>query len=514
MSATADYVTFLTRKGVKLWVDNGQLRYHAKKGTLGGEDLARLRSLKGEIIAELTGERSAATDSPPSASVMSPIEAPLSFQQQWFLNLFETHPSWKATLGYTFHLTGILDPAALQRSLEDLLRMHASLRTRIVCVGGQWRQQIAVAGAFALHVTQVPGESESERRHNALLLIQSSGTQELDPTVSPLMRTQLLRISAQEHFLRLRIHRLATDCLGTGQALRDLWASYTRITQTGSSTSLDAPARYQDYALEQQATDAAWRSKHAGYWNEYLTGAQPVLWPARAGAGQSPSGAVSGVLSSLEGSFGMILSAGLRELGQKTQTLPALVTLTLFVACLSMLCGQKDLLLPFIIAGRAAAHEGIVGCFSHIVYLRIRLEDEEGFIELLKRVSKEFYRAAAFRRDSGRMVMERPELLRGALCQWLSWHPADIAASQTDGPARPLGLEVESLRYQNIEELTNAPPEKIDLEIQFFDAAGEISALATYRADRFMDGTPHRLMRELRSVAESAVRDPAAPIVR
>jgi hypothetical protein len=75
-----------------------------------------------------------------------------------------------------------------------------------------------------------------------------------------------------------------------------------------------------------------------------------------------------------------------------------------------------------------------------------------------------------------------------------------------------LGLKVEKMRCQNLEELTNAPPDRVDLEISFFDSAGDISALAICRTRRFAEGTLHRLMRELRSVAEHAVQDSRAPI--
>jgi Condensation domain/TubC N-terminal docking domain len=494
MSTTADYVTFLTRNGVKLWIDNGQLRYHAKKGVLSREELTRLRSMKTEIIAELTN-----------------AEAPSSFQQQWFLRLLEAYPHWKATLGYTFHLHGALDAAALERSLEGIVRMHASLRAKVVRIDEQWRLQIEPSDGFHLAITEVSGESDPERRENALRLVSKSGARELDPAVAPLMTAQLIRVSSQEHFLVLLIHRLATDCLGTGQALRDLWILYAQTTQKGSMTGLQAPAPYRDYALWQQATDGAWRQKHATYWNDYLAGAQPVVWPAKefASAATRPA---PGKLACLESSLGVLLSAGLRALGEQTQTLPALVMLTLYVACLSIWCGQKDLAIPFIIAGRAAAHEGIVGCFSHVVYLRIQLEGGESFIGVLKRVCNEFYRAAAFRQDSGRMAMQRPELIRGTLCQWLSWHPADIAGSRADGLGSPKGLKVATVRCQSLEDLTNVPPDMVDLEINFFDAAGEISALAIYRADGLAEGVPARLMRELRSVAERVVHDPHAQV--
>ena len=507
MSAATDYLAFLTRTGVKLWVENGQLRYHAKKGVFSAEELARLRSMKGEIIAELSLAHLSRTDS--AVDARNAADAPLSFQQQWFLKLSEAHPKWRTTLSYVFHLRGALDMTALEMSLEGILRRHPSLRSRMVSVCGERQQRIEPCNGFRLRLMQASGESAAERQQNVLLLIQGGAASEIDPSVAPLMSAQLIQASAREHFLVLLIHRLATDCLGAGQVLRDLWALYTQTLQYGASASLEGHPTYRDYVLRQQATDGTWREKHAAYWSSYLAGAQPILWPAREYAAPARRD-TPGELTSLEGSFGAVLSARLRGLGRQTQTLLALIMLTVYVAAISRWCGQRDLVMPFVIAGRAASHEGVVGCFSQLAYLRIRLEGAESFVELLKRVSNEYYKAAAFRQDCGRMTLERPELLRGTLCQWLAWHPADMARSQAAGLGEQLELEVEKLRCQNLEELTNVPTDRVDIEVNFFEVDSEISVLAIYRSDRFVEGAPERLMGRLRAVAEYAVQDSSA----
>lgn len=497
MATPAEYVVFLSRNGVKLWVDNGQLRYQALRGALSAEELARLRSMKNEIVAELSNATSA-------------TEAPLSFQQRWFLKLFSERPDWKTTLSFAFRLKGELDPAALQRSLEYVLRKHASLRTKIANVRGEWRLQTEPVSGFQLPILPVLGESSAERQERALTLIRESVTQELDSAVAPLMSAQLIRVSTVEHFLVVLVHRLATDCVGLGQAVRDLWQFYAEARK-GAPAHVEESMQYRDYTLWQHATDEAWRQKHTSYWNDYLAEAQPIHWPAQDDTSLADR-IGSREFVSLETSFGETLSARVRELGRQTQTLPALLMLSLYAGCISRWCGQQDLIIPFIIAGRTAAQDGVVGCFSHVVYLRIRLNGTENFIELLKRVSNEFYKTAAFRQDSGRIVTERPELLRGTLCQWLSWHPAEVAGAQTDEVASELGLTVESVPCQSLEELANVPPGRVDLEICFFEGSGKVSIWATCRTDRFTEGAPARLMREFESFAERAVRDPQAPI--
>ena len=516
MSSPADYVAYLNQSGVRLWLDNGKLRYQAKKGILSSEELARLRSMRTEIVAELTKAAGSKADNSNRASEAAPVEGPVSLQQRWFLRLLEEPLKWKGTLSYTFRLKGALDPTVFERSLKKVLHAHAALRTRIERVSGEWRQQIEPVGRFQLPVTQVSGKVETDIERNAWVIVQNIASQELDPAVSPLMKAQLVRVWAQEHFLVILIHRVAADCLGIGQVFRDLWTWYGQAMQTGPSTSteltsLEGSTRYRDYALWQHTTDEAWRQKHGAYWNDYLAGSESIRWPMRE-CTSLPNQSAPGSLVSLESSLGETLSAELRELCEQTQTLLALIMLSVYVACVSMWCRQKDLIIPFLIAGRAAAHEGVVGCFSHVVYLRIRLNGSENFTDVLKLVSNEFYKAAAFRQDSGRMATERPELLRGTLCQWLSWHPSDIARSPADDQTSQFGLQVEKMRCQNLEELTNVPPDMVDLEINFFNVDGDISVFALYQSDRFAEGAPARLVKELRSTAEYVVRDPRAPI--
>jgi hypothetical protein len=185
--------------------------------------------------------------------------------------------------------------------------------------------------------------------------------------------------------------------------------------------------------------------------------------------------------------------------------------LAVYVACVSRWCGQRDFVVPFLIAGRDSQHERTVGYFPNVLYLRMRLGGAVNFFDLLKLVSNEFYRAV-FRQDSCRMAARRPELLRGTLCQWLSWHPADVTARETADITDQLGFTVQGLRFQTPEELTNVPPGVVDIEMSFFEMAGDISALAIYRADHFGERTMVRLMRECRLMAKQFVADPKASV--
>jgi non-ribosomal peptide synthetase component F len=202
------------------------------------------------------------------------------------------------------------------------------------------------------------------------------------------------------------------------------------------------------------------------------------------------------------------LSAHLRRLGRENHSLPALVALSMYAGFVARWTKQSDFVLPFLIAGRHAEQDQIVGYFSHALYLRIQVGSPDTFLDLLKRVSNEFYRAM-FHQDFGRITAARPDLSSGTLCQWLSWHPTEIAGPEIADLARQFGVHIREVPSPLTESVTNVPPEMLDLEVSFYESGGTIGVLTTHREGRF----GRRWMRELEVAIRRFVEDPSARIL-
>ena len=111
------------------------------------------------------------------------------------------------------------------------------------------------------------------------------------------------------------------------------------------------------------------------------------------------------------------------------------------------------------------------------------------------------------------MALQQPELLRGTLCQWLSWHPAEVVGLESGDLAGGLGFGIESVRFQTAEDLTNLPPAAVDLEVLFFEDSAAIAAVALYRETRFPQAMMETMMKELCRGAEQFVANPHVPIM-
>ena len=429
------------------------------------------------------------------------MQLPLTFQQQWLWGLLQRFNDWNCAVAYAFRLQGELSVPTLQKSLQEVVRRHGSLRTRIVTVDGAPKQETEDPRAGHFDVTPVEGRSAPEVEEGALRIFAEFADQKADPKVGPLLGVRLLKLSDREHWLLLGLHRLTADCFSSDQIFRELWSAYRAFLQNQPPPFQAEPAQYGEYAIWQHSTAREWAKKHDAYWRERLVGARSLEWPpdpsvdATARAGNARMSAL----------FGEDLSNGLRDLARRSRALLGTVMLAVYVATLWQWCRQKDFVIPFNIAGRQAEHRHVVGYFSHVLYLRMQLTGEETFSELLGRVSNEFFRALTHQ-DFGRIALQVPQLLTGTYFQWVTWH-AEEANAELPKPDAGLNLAVERIPLGNFgEDISALPPGTIDVDLTFFDTPTGIYAAGWYRADRFSGAAMDRFLADLRSTADHFIR--------
>ena len=502
MSTPAEHLERFRQRGIELWVDQGQLHYRSTAGTLGAQELAQLRELKVDLVAELTRGC-------PEAQLRRSLEVtrvPLTFQQRWFLPFVQERGDWSSLTSYALLLKGALDAGALRKSLATVVHHHAALRMRLVDSAEGPQQELD---------TDIPAEFFETVRYDGELLYYLRGRLRtlIVPHAPgggvPPFRVWLLPLGAQEHLLVLLGSRLTLDCLSVGVILRECFELYRSATGAPSSTAPRGFPQYSDYAVWQANGDSEWHTQHGQYWAQRLGNALPICWPL---IPTTPRNTAL-LFARQETSLGTLLSAQIRAAAKHLRTLPAMLMLTAFVGALRRACGQTDFVLPFSIAGRHAEHERMVGCFAYPLLLRIQLTGTETCLALLKAVSQEFYRAV-IHQDLGRMALRYPGLLSGTFVQTLGWHPEDVPDFGAPDSPRPeeAGLRIENFRFQEAAELLTTPPSLVDIEVSLFDRMGELGALAVFRPDRLLPDSVNQLLDDLHQSARELVRDSKVPV--
>src|SRR5919112_159531 len=269
MRATATLLELL-RKGAQLWVEGDELSIQAAKGVLTPALREELSRHKPEIIA-LLGQRAR--------------YASCSFAQQlmWLADQIEPGtPTYNTSKDE--RLTGRLDPRALERSLEEIVRRHETLRTTFTAVDGSPVQVIAPASATptTLPLIDLSGLPQAEREAEARRLAREEARRPFDLERGPLFRAKLLRLGEQEHVLLVTMHHIVSDGWSTGIIWRELGSLYNTFSsrEPTSSPLPELPIQYADYAIWQREwLRGEVLAEQLDYWKLQLAGVAPLQLP-------------------------------------------------------------------------------------------------------------------------------------------------------------------------------------------------------------------------------------------
>jgi NRPS condensation-like uncharacterized protein len=145
----------------------------------------------------------------PAAAVQ---QAPLSSQQArlWFLSRLDPgNPSY--ALRAAVRVGGVLRIDVLQRALDGVVSRHAALRTVFAEHGGVPVQIVHAGTTAAMRVVtlaEAPGRSSESLLHDA---IAADASDPFDLTRGPLLRTLVLRMSADQHVIVFAMHHIVSD---------------------------------------------------------------------------------------------------------------------------------------------------------------------------------------------------------------------------------------------------------------------------------------------------------------
>ena len=121
---------------------------------------------------------------------------PASFAQQrlWFLEQLDPGKS-VYNIPYAVRFDTRLDLDALEKSLNEIVRRHESLRTTFSTTDGQPMQVIAKEMSVDLPVIDLSGVADSEREQETRRWSEREAGQPFDLAAGPLLRARLLRLA-------------------------------------------------------------------------------------------------------------------------------------------------------------------------------------------------------------------------------------------------------------------------------------------------------------------------------
>ncbi len=429
---------------------------------------------------------------------------PLSFNQRqlWFMDrLVPGNSMYSVPL--VLNITGAVDPALLERSLNVVVERHAILRTVYRELEGGPAQEILADFQLALPVADLRSQPEKERAAWAHALLSVESRLAFNLATGPVVRALLIRLTDTQAELFLNIHHIATDGWSLGIIVRELGTIY-RALKAGQAPALPAlPIQYADFAVwQQQMVREQGLEASLAYWKSQFAHGTPRLELLTDHPRPSTQRFVGATLSR---ALPKGLYKELEALSRRENATLFMVMLAAFQVLLSRYTHQNQIVVGTPWAGRMRSElDDLIGFFVNVLPFRSDLSGDPSFRELLAQVRRSMVQAQAYQDLPLEKLVETLGGVRD-----LSSNPLFqvIFALQTPLPA----VEFPDFRLEVAGGITTETA-KFDLNVTADVGPEGLSVLAEYSTDLFEPETMALLLERFQVLLEGIAAYPDAAI--
>ncbi|ASU58195.1 non-ribosomal peptide synthetase [Nocardiopsis dassonvillei] len=430
---------------------------------------------------------------------------PLAVFQEgmWFLEqLRPGNPAYVSTSAV--RIRGRLDTGLLRSALDEVVRRHEVLRTVFRLRDGKPVQAIRAGLRIDLPEKDLRGHDPALVDLDAW--IRSSVLDApFDLENGPLTRAALIRTADDERVLAVAFHHLVSDRTSLGIMLDELARVYEALEQGRRSPLPEPEIQYGDFAAWQQerAVDGTW-DEHLAYWREHLAGAPAAL--------ELPSDRQRPDVQGFDGATHPFhlpapLLDRLSALAGEHGATPYMALLAVYAVLLHRLSGQDDIVVGVPTTARDRPEtESLIGYFVNTLPVRIRLDGDPGFTDVLKRVRD----ACLGAYDHQDVPFDRVVTELGT-ARDLS-RPPVYQASFSYGRDPVPGVGPGGTRLERLH--VDGGGARFDLELQAFESGEGLSGWFEYDTGLFTEATVARFAHHYHRLAQEAVKSPGVCVGR
>ena len=377
-------------------------------------------------IAEAVGNAAAALRDAGVFAAMERREAVQPGQREiWAISQFGAEASAAFNESATLRMRGRLDLEALRSTVKALVERHDALRTTFSADGDS-------RVVHSRTTVPVPVFDLADDETAALQAIQQRIAEPFHLQTGPLLRTELLRRSEEDHTLLVIVHHLITDGFSMGVLLEELAAGYAAAV---------LGARWEPRVIQATTADdsqSGTDSRDEEFWARQLAGLTATLTlPA-----DFPRPAIRTFLGGRVREGVRSVSAGaLRSLAAERNVTTFSVLLSGYALLLHHLARQDDIIVGSA-AGAPSARTAEVGFFVTLLPIRSRIAPGLPFSEYLNRIQEVVLG-----------MQEHPRVSLAGLAERVGLHPnpprpglvsATFAVERPSPPISLPGLTVEA----------------------------------------------------------------------
>jgi thioester reductase-like protein len=421
---------------------------------------------------------------------------PLSFAQERLWLLEQLHPGNPVhNLRAVYRLKGTVNVAALEQSIQEIVRRHEILRTTFSVVNGQPVQVISPDATIKLPVIDLGHLSVEEREAEVRRQAAQEAQQSFDLTRGPLLSVKLLRLGEAEYVLIRTIHHIINDVWSDTVLLREVAKLYEAFCAGKPSPLPELSIQYVDFARSQREwLQGEVLKSQLDYWKQQLGGNISLLdLPVKKSSAKLPSyrGAARVLVLSEN------LTKEIKALSHKEGVSLFVALLAAFKTLLYQYSGQTDVILASPVVGRQQMEtKKLLGYFTNILLLRTDLGKNPSFRQLIGRVSQVTLAATERQYLPFQQLVESVGVSSATLSR--------VMFTLQNVPSQPEKLAEVGVSLVEMDEgIAN-----FDLSLSVKEKGDRLVGVMRYKTDLFEESAIEQMLDNFQNLLETLVAEP------
>ncbi|MFD2168455.1 amino acid adenylation domain-containing protein [Tumebacillus lipolyticus] len=421
-----------------------------------------------------------------------------SFNQERVWMLDRMDPGTPAyNIPSAMRLTGKLDVDALERSFNEIVNRHESLRTAFGEEETGVFQRVIPSRwwPFVRHdLRELPAE---QREAEAKRLLSLEVETNFDLTVGPMFSTILIQLGEEDYIWSLTIHHIITDGWSMGVFSKEMSALYEAFTAGKSSPLPELPVQFADYsAWQRNWLQGEVLARKLDYWVDQLK--QSEAPQIRTDFPRPEQMSKRG--KTIQFDLSVELTERLNDLSAQLGVTLYMTLISAYHLLLSRLSGQDDILVGSPVANRYRKEtEEMIGYFIGNVPMRGDLSGDPTVSELFQRVRTSTLGAYEHQMVPQYLIsnaLERKTALYNALFILQNMPISEISLPGVTSSMIEPDMDVS----------------KFDMTITMIEMEGRLQGYLEFSTDLFLLSTAERLMGQYQEILLAFAEDPTQRI--
>ena len=363
-------------------------------------------------------DASAGTDKPNSSNLT--IRYPLSYAQKrlWFFDRLETGNN-VYNMPISLRINGALNYLAMEKAMHSLTQKHSILRSRYGLENSDPYYTVSPK-SLTLSLVNVSALQGAQRKEAYNKWMDDFCSAPFDLEKGPLFRALLLKTDENTHVLVLNMHHIVSDGWSIGLIGKELESFYNEWEKGVVSADSNGVEKLKEVVSEREILGyheyTKWQveleengdlSRQIAYWKQQLSDVPRLL--------ELPTDFPRPAIKTYKGKTTIFdidqeQFDRLKKLAQHTKTSPYMVLMAVFGVILYKYTGQNIVPIGSPVANRKKEEfESLIGFFVNTLVVKLTLEPEKTFLDLLQHVRKHVLEALQHQDVSFEQLVEELE---------------------------------------------------------------------------------------------------------